>query len=169
MNPLDLLPQDEWARLERELTQQTGLTAVVFDPTNARVTTATTWANDLCPLIKGEPQSATQICAMAQQAIVAVARTTGTAVVDECDAGMVKIVAPIIVDGELVGSVSGCGRVLEGTQLEEEYAAESVGAPVEDVHSRVASVRTISVEEAQAHARLMQERVDAIVRRHGEP
>ena len=166
MKPSDLLPLDEWAELERELAQRTGLTTVVFDSENVRVTGTTTWANELCPLIKGEPQSATQICAMAQQAILAVARTTGNAVVEECDAGMVKIVAAIIIDGELVGSISGCGRLLEGAQLEEEYAAETVGAPLADVHGRTASVRTISNEQAQAHARLMQQTVDEIVRRH---
>ena len=165
MNPTDLLRVEAWADFERELARRSGLTTVVYDADNARVTDTQTWANELCPLVKEDPDAASQICAVAQQNLLAAAVRTRRPIVEECDAGMVKIVMPIFVGDDLVGSVSGCGQFLPDSELEVEYLVQSTGMSEDGVRRLGESVRRISEEEARAHADYVFERVQEIVAR----
>jgi ligand-binding sensor protein len=159
VKPTDLQPVEVWETLELELHERSAMTAVVFDANNERVTATETWANRLCPLIKGNPDSASQVCAIAQQSMLAAALHTGAPIVDECDAGMVKIVVPIVVGNEVAGSVSVCGRVEGGGELERDYVAEATDADPGEIDRLASTVRTLSREEADDLARWMQGRV----------
>lgn len=163
MKPTDLQPADAWAALERELAERSGLTSVVFDAENNRVTDTVTWANELCPRIKGNPDSASQICAVAQQSMLAAAAKTGKPMVEECDAGMLKVVVPILIEGELVGSVSGCGRLDPASELETDYIAQATGQPPEEVATLARSIQPVTEEQAEAHAAYIIERLQQIV------
>lgn len=162
MRLTDVQPIERWQELERELADRSGLTSVVFDADNVRVTDTQTWANELCPLIKGKPESASQVCAIAQMSMLAMARHTGETVIEECDAGMVKIVAPIVVGDELVGSVSACGRLLEEGELEHAYVAEVTGQEQGEVERLSSSVRPVTQAEAETIAAWMTERIGSL-------
>ena len=163
MKPTDLQSVEAWAQLERELPDSTGLTVVVFDAENARVTETMTSANELCPLVKGRPESVSQICAMAQQSLLAATRHTGEPVVDECDAGMVKLVVPMFSGDHLVGSISGWGRRLADGELEHGYVADSTGESSERVRTLARTVGDISREQAERVAAGIHQRVRSLL------
>jgi len=167
MKPTDLLPADAWAALEHELAERSGLNSVVYDAGNNRVTDTVTWANELCPGIKGNPDSASQICALAQQNMLAAAAKTGKPMIEECDAGMLKVVVSILLEGELVGSVSGCGRLDPGSELETDYIAQATGLTPEEVATMARSIQPITEEQAEEHAAHIIERIQRIIADRG--
>jgi ligand-binding sensor protein len=159
MKPTDVMPVQKWKELEKEFAARSGLTAVAFDAGNGRLTDATIWANELCPVIKGNPDSANQICSVAQQNMAAICKKTGRPVLEECDAGMFKLLVPIIVDGEFAGTMGGCGRLLVDGELEVDYIAEATGKPPEEIERLGSSVVTLSQEDAEALVQFLTERI----------
>lgn len=157
MKPTDLAPVQKWKELEKEFATRSGLTAAAFDAENGRVTDATVWANELCPVIKGNPASANQICSIAQQNMAAICRKTGRPLLEECDAGMFKLMVPIIAGGEFVGTMGGCGRLLADGELEVDYIAEATGKPPREIERLGSSVATLTQDEAEALAHFLAE------------
>jgi ligand-binding sensor protein len=91
------------------------------------------------------------------------AKVTGDPVVEECDAGMLKIVVPLLVNGDLAGSVSGCGRLLEDSEIEQEYVAQATRSMLRDIRGRSATVKGITMQEGDAVAETMRARVAELV------
>lgn len=103
----------DWNSFEEALHRKFNVNAVTFDKDGARRTRGDVkWANGLCRMIKGNPTGASQICAVAQNSMSREAGEKGECVEGECDAGVYKIVIPIIKDDEIDGYVSACGRPL---------------------------------------------------------
>ena len=113
MKLTDILPVEIWRAIENEANEKFELNASVFDADGKRITGEARRANRLCPAIAATKDGQTNICARAHQDIVSRVRRDGVPVVGECDAGMVKILVPITVDGEFLGAFGGCGRPLE--------------------------------------------------------
>jgi len=112
MDPTDLQPMEKWIELENEIYTRTGLDASVFDPDGIRITGNKNWANQLCPVIKANPKGQTFVCSAAHQNIAAQAEQTKKPVIEECDAGMLKIVVPVYLNDQFIGAVGGCGLLL---------------------------------------------------------
>ncbi|MCP4690840.1 MAG: hypothetical protein GY859_22495 [Desulfobacterales bacterium] len=101
----------DWNFFEETLHRKFNVNAVTFDKNGARKTGGDVkWANGLCRMIKGNPNGASQICAVAQNNMSREAGLKRECITEECDAGMYKIVIPIIKDDEIDGYVSACGR-----------------------------------------------------------
>ncbi|MDL1963839.1 MAG: PocR ligand-binding domain-containing protein [Deltaproteobacteria bacterium] len=65
----------------------------VYDINGTRITDNTNWANRLCPLIKANDKGINFICAIANMNMASQAKLTGKPIIEECDAGLVKICA----------------------------------------------------------------------------
>ena len=164
MDLTDLLPLDKWVELEAKINRRSGLNATVFDINHTRLTDFKKWANDLCPVIKGNEKGQTFICATAQQNIAAMAQKTRKPVVEECDAGMVKIVVPIFVNGDFLGSVSGCGRLLTNEGRVESFLVnKTTGIDEEEIERLSKGIGHIAMEEAEAIGLFIAEEVNKIV------
>ena len=164
MHLTQLLPIEGWAELEREWSARSGLTPAVYDLENKRLTAFANWANELCPALRQSPQALTGICAVAQQGLAAMARSTRRPVVEECDAGLVKIVAPVFVGDELIGTVSGCGRRYPESDMDFEYLAQSSGLTAEALREKAPSVAAITPEEAAELAAFLSSRIGELTR-----
>ena len=114
MKLTDLLPLNEWVELERDITARFGPSGNIFDTEGIRITDYRNWANRLCPVIKANDKGQSFICAVAHQNLAAQAKQSRKPIIEECDAGIAKIVVPIIVEGEFIGAACGCGCLLEG-------------------------------------------------------
>jgi len=164
MELTDLLPVDKWVELEAKINRRSGLNATVFNKDHARITDFKKWANNLCPVIKANEKGQTFICATAQRNIAAMAQKTRKPVVEECDAGMFKIVVPIFLDGEFLGSVSGCGLLqTDEGNVESFLINKTTGIKEEEIKRLSEEIGHISMQDAEALGVFIAEEVQKIV------
>jgi ligand-binding sensor protein len=109
----EILPLEKWVELEKEFNAYSGLDVNVFDTQGRRISDFKFWANRLCPAIKDTDKGQSFICAVAHMNVAAVAKNSRAPVIEECDAGLVKIVVPIFIGEEFVGAVGACGACLD--------------------------------------------------------
>ena len=101
----------DWHHFEQSLYNRFAVNAVTLTKTGARKTTGDVpLANDLCALIKTNPNGADRICSKLLKILMHAARARRYFVAGECAAGMNKWVMPIIQNDEIDGFVNICGR-----------------------------------------------------------
>jgi ligand-binding sensor protein len=113
MELTDLCPLEIWAKLEDEIFERSGLNAAIYNTAGVRINGNPRWPNRLCPKIKATPKGQSFICATAHMNIANTAMRQRQPVIEECDAGMVKLVVPIFYKDTFLGIAGGCGRLLE--------------------------------------------------------
>lgn len=118
MKLMDIMPVEKWVHLEQTINRRSGLNASVFDSEGARITDFKKWANMLCPVIKSNNKGQSFICSIAHQNAASQSRQTKKPVTIECDAGLVKYVVPIFVDGMFLGVAGGCGLLPQDGEVE---------------------------------------------------
>jgi ligand-binding sensor protein len=118
MKLTDVAPLDKWIALEEDIHQRSGLDVNTFDIKGYRISEFKKWANRLCPEIKATDKGQSFICAPAHMNIAAQAVRTNQPVIEECDAGMLKLVVPIFVKNEYVGAVGACGFLLDHGEVD---------------------------------------------------
>ena len=119
MKLTDIIPLEDWVAIERKIVAQSGLDVNVFDTNGRRISTFKHWANRLCPAIKDTDRGQSFICAVAHMNIATIAKNTGQTVIEECDAGLLKLVVPIFFKGEFVGAVGACGALLDDGEVDD--------------------------------------------------
>jgi len=119
MQLTDLAPLERWNQLEKDIHQKSGLDVNVFDTKGYRISEFKNWANQLCPAIKATDKGQSFICAPAHMNIATLAMRSRQPVIDECDAGMLKLVVPIFANEEFVGAVGACGFLLDDGEVDE--------------------------------------------------
>lgn len=163
MKLTDLLPIDKWIVFEKEIALKSGLTAGVYDIHGVRITGYKAWANQLCPVVNNDKRGQTFICAPAHQNLASMAEQTREAVLEECDAGIAKLVVPIFVGDEFVGSAGGCGLCLETGEVEPFMVAKTLEMDEEAVEKLGQGIGVLSEEKAQELIAFIQEKIESIV------
>lgn len=166
MKLIDILPVEIWRAIEKEANEKFGLNASVFDADGRRITGEARHTNPLCPAIAATKDGQTHICARAHQGVVARARRDGTPVIGECDAGMVKILVPITVDGEFLGAFGGCGRPLEGEEIDAFYISKVTGIPEAEVENLGRGIPALSEMQTREVATFLASRVRNVFEEH---
>jgi ligand-binding sensor protein len=85
------------------------------------------------------------------------------AVIEECDAGLMKIVVPIVVDGEYIGAVGACGLLPADGEVDAflvNKITDIEEAAVEELCEDLGVIETNSAEEV---AQFIWEKIEAIV------
>lgn len=101
----------DWSGFEQALHDRFGVNAVTLTVNGARKTAGEIlWANGLCALIKTNPKGAKRICSIIQWLLMRKAAAGRRYATDECAAGIYRLMVPIVVQDELDGFVSVCGR-----------------------------------------------------------
>ena len=126
MNLTDIAPLERWMELENDINARSGMDANVFDTKGYRISPQKHWANRLCPAIKDTDKGQSFICAPAHMNIAAQAMRSRATVIEECDAGMIKLVVPIFMGGESTPSravvqSAGRGFRIPSSVLREEF------------------------------------------------
>jgi ligand-binding sensor protein len=163
MKLTDIAPMARWAELENDIHTRSGMDANVFDPRGYRISDQKHWANELCPAIKDTDKGQSFICAPAHMNIAAQAMRSREPVIEECDAGMIKLVVPIFMNEEFVGAVGACGMKFEDGEIDSFLVNKMTEMDEEKVETLSATVLSIAREKAEELKQFIQEKIDAIL------
>ncbi|MBN2032567.1 MAG: PocR ligand-binding domain-containing protein [Deltaproteobacteria bacterium] len=144
MKLTDALPLETWKELEDEIFARSGLEASVFDINGIRITDNRHRLNPLCTLIKADDRGQSFICAVAHMNLANKARKAKKVVIDECDAGLSKVVAPIFYKEEFLGAAGGCGLLLEDGEVDAFMLNKTLDLPEEKTEALSKSIGRIS-------------------------
>jgi len=163
MELTDLQPIQEWIAFERRLCEIFNVDANVFNTRGIRISDHKVWKNKLCPAIKATDKGQSFICAVAHMNIAAISQNTRKPAVEECDAGLAKIVVPIIVDDTFIGAVGSCGVMREDGEVESFLVNKITEIDENEVDRLSEGIPTISQEKIDALIAFVQKEIDAIV------
>jgi len=113
-----LLSINYWVEIENNLFNKFKLQGSVFDTKGIRITNNKLWSNRLCPVIKSNDKGQSFICAVAHMNMANQAMKSKEPVVEECDAGLLKLVVPIFYNNEYLGVIGGCGLLAEDGEVD---------------------------------------------------
>lgn len=162
MNLTDIAPMETWIALEKEIHRDSGLDVNVFDIKGYRISDFKNWANRLCPEIKATDRGQSFICAPAHMNIAMQAMRTGQPAIEECDAGLVKLVVPIFSKGEFVGAVGACGCLLDDGEVDSFLVNKMTDIAEEKVDELSRDMPSIGREQAQSLAESIVESIAKI-------
>jgi len=164
MQLTDLQPIEKWIELEKEIYSRSGLDASVFNTDGIRITDNKKWANRLCPVIKANPKGQTFICSTAHQNVAAQAEKTKKPVIEECDAGMAKIVVPIFVEDQFIGAVGGCGLLLDNDgEIETFLLGKTLDMDESELEELAEGIGALSMQQAEEVCAYIAGQIDQIV------
>ena len=163
MKLTDIAPLEKWLELEQKIHERSGLNASVFNVDGVRITDFKKWANKLCPVIKADEKGQDYICAVAHQNIAAEAERSHQPVIAECDAGLMKMVVPIFVNGEFMGVAGGCGYILANGEVDTFMVNKTIGIADEKLKNLSDDIPVMTPDQAQSHTGFIQNEVDQIL------
>jgi ligand-binding sensor protein len=159
----DLLPLEKWAELENEIHMRSGLESNIFNTDGIRITDNKVWVNRLCPAIKATDKGQAFICAVAHMNLANQARDTKSPVIEECDAGLMKIVVPIIMDGTFIGAVGACGLLPAGGEVDSYLVNKITDIDEDKVEALCENLAVIEINSAEEVAQFIWEKIETIV------
>ena len=163
MELTDICPLATWEALENDLFTKFNFQGSVFDPKGMRISQVKNWSNDLCPAIKATEKGQSYICSVAHMNMTALAKNTREAVIEECDAGFIKLVVPIIYKDEFIGVAGGCGLLTEDGDADT-YAVNKIAGIEEAMAEKLAQeLPVITHEELAAASAYLQGQISAIL------
>ncbi len=163
MELTDILTLDDWEQFAGEIKKRSGLDTSLFDVKGFRVTSHKGWVNEFCPVVRSVDKGRSFICSVAHSNIATMAKQRREPVVEECDAGLLKVVAPVFVGVEFLGVVGGCGYLLDDGEIEFFLVSKTTSIAEDKLEEHANSVKRISRKEAEALAVFMAKRVQSIV------
>jgi ligand-binding sensor protein len=163
MKLTDLLPLEKWVEFEKDIHERSGLDTNVFNTDGIRITDYKQWVNRLCPEVKADDRGQSFICAVAHMNIAEIARQTKKPVIEECDAGLVKMVVPIFVKDEFLGSVGACGLILDDGEVDSFMLDKTIEMDEEKVESLSNDIGNVTTEELETLAGDIQEQLAKII------
>jgi ligand-binding sensor protein len=84
-------------------------------------------------------------------------------VIEECDAGLLKLVVPIFFKDEYLGVVGGCGLLAEDGEVDEFAINKITEMDEEKIRQLSADVQTITDQGVQDACDFLQKRLEKII------
>jgi ligand-binding sensor protein len=156
----DLKTEEEWQELLDALSCSTKMAACLTDR-EGNIIQSRGDRNPLCAQIRKNKESLTFICSQTNRSMLAEVLQTGEPVVDLGEAGLCRMVVPIIVEGEMIGMVTACGAALAGEEIEEFLIAQQIGISEGEVVKLAKSAPTCKEEDIGEVARCLFEEIRA--------
>ena len=169
MKLTDLASLDKWKEFEESIHQKSGLDVNVFDTKGYRISEFKNWANRLCPEIKATDKGQSFICAPAHMNIATQAMRSKQPVIEECDAGMLKLVVPIFLNDEYVGAIGACGFLLDDGEVDSFLVNKMTDISEDQVERLAEGIAAITTEKAEDLARYITDQLDGIVANCSRP
>ncbi|MEW6214787.1 MAG: PocR ligand-binding domain-containing protein [Nitrospirota bacterium] len=165
MELTDIMPAEDWRKLAEEIYTRFGLNGGVYDKNAMLVHSSTGWANQICPGIRGGDSRV--ICISASQRFSKLAKEKKETIIEECDAGFVKFVVPILVNDEFLGLAGGCGSLLEDSEADSFYIGKLLKKEEEEIKDLLTTVCLISQDKLAEAINYVQEKVRENLRKKG--
>lgn len=163
-SPLDLLPQERWAELLRELSEELGMVSSLVD-SRGRILVHVGDYTDVCIRVRNRPESLTFVCGQTSQALMKRAEKTARPVVDLCQIGLCKMIIPLFREKVLLGAVAACSRALAGEELDPFMVAQELGISEREAEELLLRAPQIQEEKLLKAAEKWIERISNIVAR----
>jgi ligand-binding sensor protein len=163
MKLTEIAPLERWMELENDINARSGMDTNVFDTKGYRISSQKHWANELCPAIKDTDKGQSFICAPAHMNIAAQAMRSRETVIEECDAGMIKLVVPIFLGDEFVGAVGACGMKFEDSEIDSFLVNKMTEIDEAKVESLSGTVPSIALQKAEELGRYIKIRIEEIL------
>ncbi len=163
MELIDLLPIDKWIEFEKDIHKRSGLDSNVFNTEGRRITEFKEWVNRLCPEVKADDRGQSFICAVAHMNIAEIAKQTKKPFIEECDAGLLKLVVPIFVKEEFVGAVGACGLLLDDGEVDSFMLDKTIDMDEERVETLSADIKAVTTEEMESLGQYIADQISKIV------
>ncbi len=163
MRLTDIAPEERWEELEHEINNRSGLDSNVFNVKGYRISECKNWANQLCPEIKATDKGQSFICAPAHMNIAVQAMKTKKAVIEECDAGLVKIVVPIFIGEEFVGAIGACGFLLDDGEVDSFLVHKMTDIEEKKIEKLAEDIPSITSEQADSITKYITEQIKIII------
>jgi ligand-binding sensor protein len=128
----EMKPIEEWEEILRRFSTDVKMTTCLADAEGNPIRCVSD-RYPLCTAIRDNPDSLTFICSQTSTVMTAVVRKTRKPEVDLCQAGLVRLVVPIVHEGEMIGQINACGLVSEGEEIESFMIAKQLGLSEEEV------------------------------------
>ena len=163
MELTDLLSLEKWVEFEKDVYERSGLDVNVFNTKGIRITDNKQWVNRFCPAVKADDRGQSFICAVAHMNVAEMAKNAKEPVIEECDAGLLKLVVPIFVDDVYIGAFGACGMILDDGEVDSFMVNKTIGMDEAEIESLSHDIKQISSESAGDLAAYIQGRIEAIV------
>jgi ligand-binding sensor protein len=163
MKLTDLMTPDKWIEFEKDIHERSGLDSNVFNTDGIRITDYKQWVNRFCPKVKADDRGQSFICAVAHMNIAEMARQSKTPMIEECDAGLLKLVVPVFMDDEFIGAVGACGLILDDGEIDSFMVNKTIGMDEEEIEALAGDIKKISRKEVEALAGYIQDRINVIM------
>ena len=157
MKLIDITPIEKWMAFEKNIHEKFGMDANVFNPQGIRITEYKEWLNRLCPAVKAIDKGQSYICAVAHMNIAAQAMKTRMPAIEECDAGLIKIVVPIFIGDEFAGAVGACGLLPEDGEVDVFLINKTTDMNEDVIQDLSEGIGTLSRQKAEALAGYIQQ------------
>ena len=163
MELTDLLPLEQWTQIENEIHEHSGLESNVFNTDGIRITDNKVWVNRLCPAIKATDKGQSFICAVAHMNLANQAKDEKRPVIEACDAGLMKIVVPIFVDGNYIGAVGACALLPAGGEVDAFLVNKMTDIDEANIEALCEDLAVIEKNSAEEVAQFIWEKIEAVV------
>ncbi len=164
MKLTDIVPAEAWVELEEEINERSGLDANVFNVEGYRISECKNWANKLCPAIKATDKGQSFICAPAHMNIAVQAMRTRKTVIEECDAGLVKMVVPVFVADNFVGAIF----LLDDGEIDTFLINKMTDIDEEEIERLSEGIPAITTAEAESLSNYITDRIEEIISSHSK-
>ncbi len=161
-----LLPIEKWNDLESDLVNRFHLQSSVFNREGIRITSSKNWTNSLCPVIKSIDKGQSFICAVAHMNLSNQARQTKRAVIEACDAGLVKLVVPILYDDQFLGVIGGCDLLPDDGEVDTFAIHKITDMADEKIETLSSDIQIMSHEDAQSACDYIEHKLETIVKQY---
>lgn len=166
MELTEILPLEKWNALESDLFKTYNFQGSVFNTEGVRITNNKNWSNQLCPAIKSIDNGQTFICAAAHMTISNQAMQTKKSVIEECDAGLLKLVVPIFFNTEYYGVIGGCGLLAEDSEVDIFAINKITGMDNEKIDSLSSSIPIVTYKKARSACDYIESQLDIMLNKH---
>ena len=166
MELTDVATLETWLELEHEINKCSGMNASVFNADGAHITDFEKWANNLCPVIKGNEKGQNYICAVAHQNLSAQAARTRQPVIETCDAGMMKLVVPIFINGDFLGVAGGCGCLEKTGEVDTFMINKTIGLKEEKLMKLAENIPYMTRQQAESQTEFIQSEIEQILKEY---
>ena len=163
MQLTDILPIEKWNDLESDVVNTYHLQSSVFNTGGIRITSNNNWTNSLCPVVKSIDKGQSFICAVAHMNLSNQARKTRKPVIEECDAGLLKLVVPIFYNDEYLGVVGGCGLLSDEGEVDVFAINKITGMDDQRIEALCVGIQTMTHEKAKSACNYIETRLKTIV------
>ncbi|MBW2263365.1 MAG: PocR ligand-binding domain-containing protein, partial [Deltaproteobacteria bacterium] len=159
IDPFEVMSAREWDSLLGDLADESLMRVMLTDREGGVLKTHGK-RNELCERIREDRNCLTAVCSQTNVVMLEAARTTLLPVVEECEAGMLRLVIPVVRGGILRFQVTACGRLAHGAEVETFLLSKLLDMEEDDVTHLARSVTLVARRYVQKLGERFRERLN---------